>query len=140
MKQDEVIKFEHTFKMKYRPQRSCLLLVNDELKIELILLSIILGFGILLMLLSWLFIWHAQSSYFPLLKTRLLKRKSNSMIVVDQSSIASIIRDPARSELPKISELYPCEELDKLNQIATKKYLEAKRFYKGHLPSLEDTN
>jgi hypothetical protein len=99
LEQDEIIKFEHTFKMKYAPQGPCLPIVNDELKLELILISIGLGFGVLLMLLTWLFIWQDRLLYLTLFRNMLKKQKKNSIMITNKSSIASSIQEPAIAEV-----------------------------------------
>jgi hypothetical protein len=83
LNEDEINKFEQTFEIKYSPQGPCLPLVNNELKIELILISISLGFSVLLMLLTWLFIWQNRLTYLDLLENILQKQKKNSIIKGD---------------------------------------------------------
>jgi len=126
LKKDQIIKFEDTFKMKYSPQGPCLPLVNNELKIELILISIGLGFGVLLMLLTWLFIWQDRLSYLSLLRDMLQKQKRNSIINTNKSLITSVPQHRVRSDMPEISTL------------DTTKPSETKRLYKGYLTALED--
>ncbi len=126
LNQDQIIKFEHTFQMKYSPQGPCLPLVNNELKIELILISISLGFSILLMLSTWLFIWQDRLIYFELLK------KKNSIISTNKSSITSVIQQPVKSEV------LPEPVIDNLGQLNEVETLKTKRLYKGYLTALED--
>lgn len=127
MKEEQIIKFEHTFKMNYSPQGPCLPLVNNELKIELVLISISLGFSVLLMLLTWLFIWQDRLSYLTLLKNMLEKQKKNSIIDTNKSSIISMTDRNVRTDIEEIS------TFDKLSQVDTTKHL-----YKGYLTGLED--
>jgi hypothetical protein len=112
--------------MKYSPQGPCLPLVNNELKIELILISISLGFSILLMLLTWLFIWQDRLIYFELLK------KKNSITSTNKSSITSVIQQPVKSEVP------PEPVIDNLCQSNEVETFKTKRLYKGYLSALED--
>ena len=79
LNRNQIIQFEQAFKTKYAPQGTCLPILFKELKIELTLISICLGCGILLMLLSWLFIWQHRSSYLTLFKNILNKQENNSI-------------------------------------------------------------
>lgn len=129
---DQILKFEQTFKIKYSPQGPCLSILNQELKVELILISITLGFSLLLMLLTWLFIWQDRLSYIELIRDRLRPRseKKDSVISANKPSIASVIPQPVGS--PDL------EKLNKSNEIQTVKTNETKRTYKGYLTALED--
>ncbi|CAF1179087.1 unnamed protein product [Adineta steineri] len=127
LKQDEIIRFEHTFKIKYSPQGFCLPLINKDLKIELILITIDFGFGIFLMLLTWLFIWQEKFSYLKFLKKRLQKQKMNSIENINKPSITSTIQESEVSE-----------KIDKSDQIHTIKSFKTKQLYKGYISALDD--
>jgi hypothetical protein len=132
LEQDQIIKFEHKFKMKYSPQGLCLPLVNNDLQIELILISIAFGFGVLLMLLTWLFIWQYRLSYFILIENMLKKQKKKSIINTNKTSITSTIQEPEISEVPSMP------ELDKSSQIIEVKPSKTKRLHQGYLTALDD--
>lgn len=135
LNEDQIIKFEHTFQMKYSPQGPCLSLVNNELKIELILISISLGFSILLMLLTWLFIWQDRLIYLELFKNILQKQKKNSIISTNKSSITSVMGEPDKVEIPPAPVV---DSLDQSNEVETPKISETKRLYQGYLTALVD--
>jgi len=127
LKEDQIIKFEHTFKMKYSRQGPCLPLINNQLKIELILISIGLGFSVLLMLFTWLFIWQDPFVYLALLQNIIQTQKKNSIIDTNKSSITSVTQSV-------ISEM---STVDKSNQYDTTKLSETKRVYQGYLTALK---
>ncbi|CAF0992900.1 unnamed protein product [Rotaria sp. Silwood1] len=138
LKHDQIMLFEHTFKIKYSPQGLCLPLISHELKIELILISLDLGLGVLLMLLTWLFICQDRLLYLTLLKNKLKKKQRPSIIGTNKSSTTSVIQEPMITEIPKLSTLPTLEELHKPKQLVTMKSSETKRLYKGYLTALED--
>lgn len=129
---DQILKFEQAFKIRFSPQGPCLAILNQELKIELILISISLGVSLLLMLLTWLLIWQDRLSYIELLRDRLEKRqeKKESIASTNKSSIASTIHQPIGS--PDL------EKSNKSDEIQTVKTKETKRTYKGYITALEE--
>lgn len=132
MKNDQSIKFKQKFETNYSPQGPCLPLVTNELKIELILISISFGFSILLMLLTWLFIWQDRLLYLALLKDILEEQNKNSIIDTNKSSIVSITNQTDKTDIEDIS------IVDKLSQVNVKKSSETKQFYQGYLSGLRD--
>jgi hypothetical protein len=135
LKEDQIIKFKHTFKMKYSSLGPYLPSVNNELKMELILISIDFDFSVLLMLLTWLSIWQNRFSYLELLKNMVQKQKKNSIISTNKSSITSVT-DPTVGS--NIQEMSAFDKLDKSSQLDTTKPSETKRLYKGYFYALED--
>ena len=123
--------FEEMFKRKYAPRGPCLSILNHELKVELILISISLGFSILLMLLTWLFIWQDRQIYLELFKNMSQKSKKNSIISTHKPSM----EEPVKTELPSTPGV---ESLERSNEVQTPNRFEAKRLYQGYLTALED--
>lgn len=123
-----VIHFEKTFKTKYSPRGPCLPILDSELKIELILISIDLGFGVFLVLLTWLFISQDRrkySAYFRKISENEMTRKNRDVVVGPMS----IVPQPT----------LVIDDVDLPIQIIATKPPTKKHTYKGYLNGLNET-
>lgn len=135
---DKIREFERTFKSKYSPQGACLPLINQELTVELILISVNLGFGVLLMLLTWLIVWQERTFYLKLLKIKSKKERKPSIRTNYKSSMTSTIQESTIFETQNVSKVPKDEKFSTSNESMTKDISEPKQFYRGYRLALDD--
>ena len=138
LSEHDKLALEEILKRKFAPSGPCLLLIDRQLKLELILTSIDLGFGVLLMLLTWLFICRRQRGSLVRFSRQKQEAKNNSPVSTGRSSILSQNQQPAAAEPVKIPELPVLALADK--PMAITKLREKHQAYSGYLSAVEDLN
>lgn len=127
--------FEKASQMTFAPRGPCLRAIENELKLELISASIIVGFAVFILLFTWLFFYQNSTKYSNLFK---LKRKTaQRQSSKKHSSILSATSEAALAEI-SLPKQFETPILGEKSMPIVTKTVANKKDYKGFMRLSDD--